>query len=147
MHHGASHRQLLLWTIPAMCASLAILSGANLLHLQEPFLALCSLFGLMAFCCSFVTGLGPIPNIVCAEIFPTRGRGTCISLCAGASWLCTIAVSQAFPVLQGVIGVGGVFGVFGIMTAITWMFVYYQVPETKGLPLEIICDLFSASAR
>ena len=139
-------RRLLLLTIPGMIASLMLLAVTSLKSFREPYASACSLLGLAAFCCSFVTGFGPIPNIICAEIFPTRVRGISMSLCAGSMWLCTIAVSQAFPIMQHILGLGGVFAVFAAMSTISWVFIYYQVPETKGLPLEIICDLFAASA-
>ncbi|CAI5968704.1 unnamed protein product [Closterium sp. NIES-65] len=96
----------------------------------------CSLAGVTIFCCAFVMGLGPIPNIICSEIFPTPVRGLCIGLCGAAMWLCNIGVSQAFPLLQARFGLAGVFAIFCTMSMISWLFVFLKVPETKGLPLE-----------
>ncbi|CAI7899167.1 unnamed protein product, partial [Closterium sp. NIES-53] len=107
----------------------------------------CSLAGVTIFCCAFVMGLGPIPNIICSEIFPTPVRGLCIGLCGAAMWLCNIGVSQAFPLLQARFGLGGVFAIFCTMSMISWLFVFLKVPETKGLPLEVICDIFALSAK
>ncbi|CAI5496902.1 unnamed protein product [Closterium sp. Naga37s-1] len=108
--------------------------------LREPGLAqsACSLAGVTIFCCAFVMGLGPIPNIICSEIFPTPVRGLCIGLCGAAMWLCNIGVSQAFPLLQARFGLAGVFAIFCTMSMISWLFVFLKVPETKGLPLEVI---------
>ncbi|CAI5999526.1 unnamed protein product [Closterium sp. NIES-65] len=106
----------------------------------------CSLAGVTIFCCAFVMGLGPIPNIICSEIFPTPVRGLCIGLCGAAMWLCNIGVSQAFPLLQARFGLAGVFAIFCTMSMISWLFVFLKVPETKGLPLEVICDIFALSS-
>ncbi|CAI7901569.1 unnamed protein product [Closterium sp. NIES-54] len=129
-------RQLLLYTTPVIGASLALLvfSSTSL----GPGLAqsACSLAGVTIFCCAFVMGLGPIPNIICSEIFPTPVRGLCIGLCGAAMWLCNIGVSQAFPLLQARFGLAGVFAIFCTMSMISWLFVFLKVPETKSLPLE-----------
>ncbi|CAI5936673.1 unnamed protein product [Closterium sp. NIES-64] len=101
----------------------------------------CSLAGVTIFCCAFVMGLGPIPNIICSEIFPTPVRGLCIGLCGAAMWLCNIGVSQAFPLLQARFGLAGVFAIFCTMSMISWLFVFLKVPETKGLPLEVISSV------
>jgi hypothetical protein len=33
------------------------------------------------------------------------------------------------------------------MSAIAWVFVFLKVPETKGLPLEIICEFFAMTGN
>jgi hypothetical protein len=63
-HHPASisvamRRSLLLWTIPVPMPTTGR-RGSVIVY----------------FCC-FVMGFGPIPNILCADIFPTRVRGIC----------------------------------------------------------------------
>ncbi|GJP32290.1 hypothetical protein CLOM_g16876 [Closterium sp. NIES-68] len=55
--------------------------------------------------------------------------------------------SQAFPLLQARFGLAGVFAIFCTMSVISWLFVFLKVPETKGLPLEVICDIFALSAK
>lgn len=144
----SGRRQLLLTTIPLMTISLSLLSFSSILLTPgSVFQSVSSLSGVALFSCSFVTGFGPIPNIICSEIFPTRVRGVCIGLCAATMWACNIAVSQAFPDLQTALGLGGVFGVFGLMTVVSWVFIFLRVPETKGLPLELISEIFAMSAR
>lgn len=97
--------------------------------------------------CFFVMGFGPIPNILCAEIFPTRVRGLCIAICALTFWICDIIVTYTLPVMLKSMGLGGVFGLYAVVCLIAWVFVFLKVPETKGMPLEVITEFFSLGAK
>lgn len=97
--------------------------------------------------CTFVMGFGPIPNILCAEIFPTRVRGLCIAICALTFWICDIIVTYSLPVLLTSIGLSGVFGLYAVVCIISWVFVFLKVPETKGMPLEVITEFFAVGAK
>lgn len=97
--------------------------------------------------CSFVMGFGPVPNILCAEIFPTRVRGLCIAICALTFWICDIIVTYSLPVLLKSVGLSGVFGMYAVVCVIAWIFVFIKVPETKGMPLEVITEFFSVGAK
>lgn len=97
--------------------------------------------------CFFVMGFGPVPNILCAEIFPTRVRGLCIAICALTFWIGDIIVTYTLPVMLSSIGLGGVFGIYAIVCIISWVFVFMKVPETKGMPLEVITEFFSVGAK
>lgn len=98
------------------------------------------------FCC-FVMGFGPIPNILCSEIFPTRVRGICIAICALVFWIGDIIVTYSLPVLLNSIGLAGVFGIYAIVCVISCIFVFMKVPETKGMPLEVITEFFAVGAK
>jgi len=50
-------------------------------------------------------------------------------------------------VLLKSIGLAGVFGMYAIVCCISWVFVFIKVPETKGMPLEVITEFFSVGAR
>lgn len=92
-------------------------------------------------------GFGPIPNILCAEIFPTRVRGLCIAICALTFWICDIIVTYTLPVMLNSVGLSGVFGIYAFVCFIAWVFVFLKVPETKGMPLEVIIEFFSVGAK
>lgn len=92
-------------------------------------------------------GFGPIPNILCAEIFPTKVRGTCIALCAATFWISNIVVTYTLPVMLSTIGLAGVFSIFAVMSLVSWAFVFFKVPETKGMPLEVITEFFALGAK
>lgn len=89
----------------------------------------------------------PIPNIFCAEIFPTRVRGICIAICALTFWIGDIIVTYSLPVMLNAIGLGGVFGIYAIVCCLAFVFVIFRIPETKGLPLEVIIEFFNVGSK
>ncbi|KAH0940656.1 hypothetical protein HID58_000293 [Brassica napus] len=143
----SGRRTLLLTTIPILIASLIVLVISNLVHMNSIVHAVLSTVSVVLYFCFFVMGFGPTPNILCSEIFPTRVRGICIAICALTFWICDIIVTYSLPVLLKSIGLAGVFGMYAIVCCISWAFVYLKVPETKGMPLEVITEFFSVGAR
>lgn len=95
----------------------------------------------------FVMAFGVIPNILCSEIFPTRVRGLCIAICALTYWIGNIMVTYSTPLMLKSIGLAGVFSLYVIECITSWIFVYLKVPETKGMPLEVICEFFAVGAK
>lgn len=108
--------------------------------------AVISTVSVVVYFCTFVMGFGPIPNTLCSEIFPTRVRGLCIAICALTFWIGDIIVTYTLPVLLTTIGLAGAFGIYAVVCTISWFFVYFKVPETKGMPLEVITEFFAMGA-
>ncbi|KAF7142649.1 hypothetical protein RHSIM_Rhsim05G0046600 [Rhododendron simsii] len=147
-HSGSDpHWTLLLNTIPVLIATLAILVLASLVNFGAVANAAISTVCVVVYFCCFVMGFGPIPNILCAEIFPTRVRGLCIAICALTFWIGDITVTYSLPVLLNSVGLPGVFGMYAVVCVVSWVFVYLKVPETKGMPLEVITEFFSVGAK
>ncbi|KAL6635426.1 hypothetical protein ACP70R_028097 [Stipagrostis hirtigluma subsp. patula] len=143
----SGRRSLLLWTIPVLIASLAVLVAASVLPMGATAHAAAATGSVVVYLCCFVMGFGPIPNILCAEIFPTRVRGLCIAICSLAFWLGDIAVTYSLPVMLNAVGLAGVFGFYAVVCCVALGFVALRVPETKGLPLEVIIEFFNVGAR
>ncbi|KAH7437509.1 hypothetical protein KP509_05G075500 [Ceratopteris richardii] len=139
----SGRRSLLLKTIPflPLCLILVIVIGHCVS--QGVLQALLSFITLLSFICCFVMGLSPIPNVLCAEIFPTRVRGLCNGICAASMWFSTIVTTYVFPVAVSKIGLDGVLIFFAVMGIISWVYIYMKVPETKGMALEVITELFA----
>lgn len=142
-----STRWLLLSTLPVLLATLILLVLGNVINLGTILHAAISTGSVIVYFCCFVTGFGPVPNILCAEIFPTRVRGICIGICALTFWIGDIIVTYSLPVMLNSIGLGGVFGIYAAVCAVSWIFVFLKVPETKGMPLEVITEFFAVGAR
>lgn len=140
-------RTLLLSTIPVLIVALLILVLGSLVDLGTTANASISTISVIVYFCFFVMGFGPIPNILCAEIFPTRVRGLCIAICALTFWICDIIVTYTLPVMLNSVGLAGVFGIYAVVCFIAWVFVFLKVPETKGMPLEVIIEFFSVGAK
>lgn len=140
-------RFLLLGTLPVLLASLILLVLANTINMASVLHAIISTSCVIVYFCFFVMGFGPIPNILCSEIFPTRVRGLCIAITALTFWFGDIIVTYSLPVMLNSVGLSGVFGCYAVVCAIAWVFVYLKVPETKGMPLEVITEFFSVGAK
>ena len=118
----------------------------NLVPASDTVFAVVSVLSVMVYVIFFVTGFGPIPNMLCAEIFPTRVRGVCTGICQAAMWITNILVTELFPILDNSLGIGQTFAFFAAFCFIAWIFVFVKVPETKGMPLEVIVEFFAMSA-
>lgn len=140
-------RSLLLSTIPVLILSLVILVLGSLVDMGSVANASISTVSVVLYFCFFVMGFGPIPNILCAEIFPTRVRGLCIAICALTFWIGDIIVTYTLPVMLKSVGLAGVFGMYAAVCFISWVFVFMKVPETKGMPLEVITEFFSLGSK
>ncbi|URE08055.1 Sugar transporter [Musa troglodytarum] len=143
----SGRRFLLLSTIPILIASLVVLVVANLVELGNVVHAVLSTVSVIVYFCCFVMGFGPIPNILCSEIFPTRVRGVCIAICALIFWIGDIIVTYTLPVMLNTIGLAGVFAIYLVVCVIAFVFVFLKVPETKGMPLEVITEFFAVGAK
>ncbi|KAL1329148.1 hypothetical protein AAHE18_12G020200 [Arachis hypogaea] len=71
---------------------------------------------------------GPIPNLLCSEIFPTRVCGLCIVICALVLWIGSIIVTCTLPVMLSSIGLAGFFGIYAVACSNSWIFVFLKVP-------------------
>ncbi|ONI05411.1 hypothetical protein PRUPE_5G006300 [Prunus persica] len=143
----SGRRTLLLATIPVLVVTLIILIIANLVTLGTVLHAALSVICVIVYFCCFVMAYGPIPNILCSEIFPTRVRGLCIAICALVYWIGDIIVTYTLPVLLDSIGLAGIFGIYAVVCVISFIFIFLKVPETKGMPLEVITEFFAVGAR
>ncbi|EFJ12833.1 hypothetical protein SELMODRAFT_182142 [Selaginella moellendorffii] len=139
-------RQILLVTLPILFLSLVTMVISSTLVPAGILQAAASFVGVTVYVCVFVMGFGPIPNILGSEIFPTRVRGLCIGMCQASMWTCNIILTNMFPTLLGVLGIGGLFGCFAVVVLAAWIFTLFKVPETKGMPLEVISEFFAMDA-
>ncbi|KAI9109772.1 hypothetical protein K1719_019402 [Acacia pycnantha] len=143
----AGRRSIMLFTIPVLIGSLVVLVVRGAFNISSVLNAAITAVCVVVYESVFCMGFGVIPNIICAEIFPTSVRGICISLCSLTYWICTLFVTSTFPALLRLLGLTGVFGLFVVGCIVSWIFVYLKVPETKGMPLEVIIEFFAIGAK
>jgi SP family arabinose:H+ symporter-like MFS transporter len=127
-------RPLLLVTSAAMGLSLVILGGAFQLHLAPVWVFVFTL----AYVASFGVAMGPVVWVVLAEIFPTRTRGRAMAVATVALWIACFGVSQTVPMMFKHLGEATTFWTYAVMCAVSFVFVFCYVPETKGKTLEEI---------
>ncbi len=132
-------RPLLLLGLAGMLFALCILSIAFLQGSEDlgilKWFAFCSI---LLYIASFAIGLGPIMWLMFSEIFPLSIRGFGAGIVASFQWGFNMLVTLTFLTLVKFLTPGGTFILFAIISFIGILFVYYMVPETKGLSLEEI---------
>lgn len=134
-------KKLLLIGIMGMIICLLLVGGAFYLDMQKGYLVL---IAILAYIACFAISLGPLTFVVIAEIFPTKARGTAMSVATFILWITVFIVSQTFPMLMGSIGNAFTFWIYMIMAVFAFLFVWKMVPETKEKTLEEIEAYFKA---
>ncbi|KAJ0549479.1 putative major facilitator, sugar transporter, major facilitator superfamily [Helianthus annuus] len=81
---------------------------------------------------------GPIGWLMISEIFPLRLRGRGLSIAVLVNFGANALVAFAFSPLQTLLGAGPLFFIFGGIAVASLVFIFFIVPETKGLTLEEI---------
>ena len=93
---------------------------------------------LVSYIVCFAMSLGPIGWIIVSEVFPLKIRGLAMSMCTVANFGFNFFVVSSFPILINRIGGAFTFWIFAIVSFLCIIFVYFYVPETKGISLEQI---------
>jgi SP family sugar:H+ symporter-like MFS transporter len=93
------------------------------------------------FVACFALSWGPISWIYAAEIFPLNVRARAVSITTGSNWFTGIFMSYMLELVTP-LGIHGVFYLFSSLTLLGVVFVYFFCPETKGVLLEDIEDVF-----
>ena len=131
---------LLLLASAGMGLSLALLGSAFFL---QQFTSLGGWMGviilglILFYVASFALAMGPVVWVVISEIFPNRIRGRAMSISVVCLWFSCYLVSQFFPIMLAVLK-GNVFFIYAAMSAVSFLFVLFLIPETKGKTLEEI---------
>eukprot|EP00271_Cylindrocystis_brebissonii_P018204 TRINITY_DN5052_c0_g2_i2.p1 TRINITY_DN5052_c0_g2~~TRINITY_DN5052_c0_g2_i2.p1 ORF type:complete len:393 (-),score=80.94 TRINITY_DN5052_c0_g2_i2:420-1598(-) len=115
------------------------MSGAN------PFLGVAAL---LVYVGAYQVSFGPVTWIMVAEVFPLAVRGRAQSVVTVVNFAVHAVVTFTLPCVQDVLGEAGIFFTFGMSGLLALAFIFFRVPETKGLTLEQIeTGLMGARAR
>ena len=90
----------------------------------------------------FMMSWGPICWVLISEIFPNTIRSQAVAIAVAFQWIFNYLVSSTFPALYE-FSPGFAYGLYGVICVIAAMFVWRMVPETKGLTLEQMSNLWS----
>jgi MFS family permease len=96
------------------------------------------LLPILGFCASFAMAMGPLPWVVISEIFPGNIRGRAASVGIGTVWVSCYLVALTFPGLMAKIGLGNTFFAYAACSFLSFFFVLFLIPETKGRTIEEI---------
>ncbi|WCJ30689.1 Major facilitator superfamily protein [Euphorbia peplus] len=101
-----------------------------------------SIFFVCANVAFFSVGIGPVCWVLTAEIFPLRLRAQAAAIGAVGNRVCSGLVAMSFLSVARAVTMGGTFFIFSAISALSVVFVYKLVPETKGKSLEQIELMF-----
>lgn len=94
-----------------------------------PIVALCIVF------LSFSLGFGPIPWMICGELFAPNVKALLGASAGTLNWTLAFFVTKFFSNLVTAIHIGPVFWLFSVWCLLGFIFVLFVVPETKGMSL------------
>lgn len=108
---------------------------------------LVALIFMLIYTAAFAMSWGPVCWVLLAEIFPNSIRGA-LSIAVTAQWIANWVVSLTFPMLNDNVWLtekfnhGFAYWIYGIMSALSAIFMWKFVPETKGKTLESMEQLW-----
>jgi hypothetical protein len=106
-----------------------------------------SLVALFLFAAFFQFGWGPVCWIYVSEIPSARLRALTVSLAAATQWLFNFVVSRSVPVMMETVGANGygTYIIFSCFAFAMFFFTWFFIPETKGMSLEKMDELFGTA--
>ncbi|KAG0300912.1 myo-inositol transporter [Linnemannia gamsii] len=105
-----------------------------------------ALASLVFYVASYGLGLGNAPWLIQSELFPLDIRGKATGMATACNFAGNLVISLTFLTLTQRITATGTFWLYAGILVIAWLFVYFLVPETAGLNLEDIQELFRTEA-
>lgn len=110
------------------------------------------IMAMMLYLVSFGLGMSPVPWTVNAEIYPLHVRAQCISMSTSTNWAMNFVVAQTFLSLANHLSThsddknlhpDGIFFLYASIAAMGFVLLWSYMPETKGLTLEQIGEVFT----
>jgi MFS family permease len=136
-------RPLLIYPIALIVLDFAALIFFLARKDDNPIYPYMSIACILIFIVCFAIGLGPIPFLYTAEVFPQQARSTAMAITTLVNWLSGLLLTIIFPILMPIIS-QYVFIVFGCVMTFTWIVLFFKMPETKGRSIESILASFNA---
>lgn len=122
-------------SLAIMCMGFAhstIVDGAP--HL-DPGWGPLTLVAANAFVVFFGASWGPVMWVLLGEMFPNRIRGVAMAISTAGNWIANFIVTLTFPALRDV-SLSMTYGIYALCALLSFVFVYFLIPETKGKELE-----------
>ena len=135
-------RNLLLFSFPLMGVFLLIAGFGFLIHDRQGQLAMVTT-GIYIFSAIYSSSEGPVPFTYSAEAFPLYIRDLGMSWATATCWFFNFILAFTWPRLQNAFTPTGAFGWYAAWNVIGFFLVLWFLPETKGLTLEELDDVFA----
>ena len=122
----------------ALAFSFANVSGGEV-TLEAPWSPI-ALVAANLFVVAFGATWGPLVWVLLGEMFPNRIRAGALAVAAAAQWVANFFISTTFPSFSS-ISLTFAYGFYAVFALLSFLFVFFRVPETKGKELEEMEDL------
>lgn len=96
---------------------------------------------------AYCLGIGPLPWIVMSEVLPPNVKGSAGAIVTSSCWITSFMLTNSFQSFTDYVGRYCAFWVFALHSLLAALFVYYKVPETKGISLQEIQDKLAGKKR
>jgi len=93
---------------------------------------------------AFGVGWGGVPWVYPSEIFPMDVKEKAMSISVGSQWLANFLIAFLVPQQVAFLGLDGTFFFYAACLVVIFAIVFFLVPETKGVPMEEMDNLFGA---
>ena len=140
-------RNLLLTTFPLMSLFLFFTGFSFLIPDETHHTAhiACIALGIYLFGIVYSPGEGPVPFTYSAEAYPLYIRPLGMSLATATTWFFNFVLSITYPSLQTAFTPTGAFSWYASWNIVGFFAVLLFLPETKGLSLEELDQVFGMS--
>jgi SP family sugar:H+ symporter-like MFS transporter len=128
---GSAGMALMLATLSVVFAHVPFVGGKP--HLTDAS-GVVALIAANVFVVAFAVSWGPGLWVLLGEIFPNRIRAAAVGLASACQWLTNFAVAFTFPALREALGLA--YSFYALCAALSFVFVWRCVRETKGVSLE-----------
>lgn len=135
---------------PLLLCSLSVCGLAAFLGLTGAYLdwgEAWVVLGLCLFVTGYSIGVGPVPWVYMPEVLENRLRGKGCAVGLTGARLCGATHVFLFPMVFPLVGVEGLFLFLLTVNIMALLFVFTFCPETMGLSLEQIQDIFNIPAE
>lgn len=86
------------------------------------------------FCFAF--SWGPVMWVMLGEMFPNQFRGAALAVCGFVQWVSNFTITMTFPILLEKATLAISYGIYAFFAAVSVVFVWGVIKETKGKTLE-----------
>lgn len=131
-------RPLLIMGSIGMGISLGLFSILFTMHSAEGAMRVLAFLSLVGYIICFAMSLGPLMWVMIPEVLPLSVRGVGSGLGVALSWAFNALVAFMFPILLGLLHPAGTFLIFSLLSFACFVYVWFLIPETKGVSLEKI---------
>lgn len=147
-----SHRRVLL-LVSCSCGTLSLLALGLYFLLKEQLQQDVSAIGWLPLVClivyisTYCLGIGPLPWVVMSEVLPPNAKGYGGAIVTTVCWMTSFGLTNSFQIFIDYLGRYCAFWNFAFYAALAAGFIYYKVPETKGISLQEIQERLAGNKR